>query len=215
MTCNAFFHFFHTLQGHCILADSTARMRQRQCEYVSSNMLRNTRAWHILVPRCCKDVASDKLKTVVHPMDKKGWLGSWKRVPEIGNQSCQRCRWWICEPRVTALFLVVWSTQYFEKQFPCWKIGLWTVCGLACHLKRNFVREPRLGQSIQQHIVVLSWQWHWGVEHHCADHQRGHGNVECPLDFSAWVQNKTGHHLLFWLQVKNADRSRWTPVDHL
>ena len=153
MTCNAFFHFFHTLQGHCILADFTARMRQRQCEYVSSNMLRNTRAWHILVPRCCKDVASDKLKTVVHPMDKKGWLGSWKRVPEIGNQSC---RWWICEPRVTALFLVVWSTQYFEKQVPCWKIGLWTVCGLACHLKRNFVREPRLGQSIQQHIVVLT-----------------------------------------------------------
>jgi hypothetical protein len=34
------------------------------------------------------------------------------------------------------------------------------------------------------------------------------GNVECPFDFSAWVQNKTGHHLLFWLQVKNADRSR-------
>lgn len=75
MTCNAFFHFFHTLQGHCILADSTARMRQRQCEYVSSNMLRNTRAWHILVPRCCKDVASDKLKTVVHPMDKKRVVG--------------------------------------------------------------------------------------------------------------------------------------------
>ena len=29
----------------------------------------------ILVPRCGNDVASDKLKTVVHPMDKKRVVG--------------------------------------------------------------------------------------------------------------------------------------------